>query len=187
MKTRGTRGGIIVQLSASDDADSVRATLSGQNHILTSTVFVEVAGRVSWTALAEVERLVREAGGEVAELRPEAALPAAPLGETVIVSKTVRSGTRVEATGSAIIFGDVNAGAEVVANGDIVVLGLLRGLAHAGASGNENAIIWAQTILAPQLRIAGFLAQSGLEGEAASGPEIARIAEGQIVLQPWGR
>lgn len=186
MKTRGTRGGIILNFDAQDDAASVEAGLVGQGHLLSGTVFLELASRVSWPALAAAERLVRDAGGTVAEVRP-AAVPAAPVGETVIVPKTVRSGTRVEATGSAIIFGDVNAGAEVVANGDVVVLGLLRGLAHAGASGNENAIIWAQTILAPQLRIAGLLAQSGVEGEAATGPEIAKITGGQIMLRPWGK
>jgi septum site-determining protein MinC len=186
VKSRGTRGGIILSLDAGDDVSSVEAGLAGQDHILTGTVFVELSGRVAWSALETAERLVREAGGAVTEARP-AAVQAAPVGETVIVPKTVRSGTRVEATGSAIIFGDVNAGAEVVANGDVVVLGLLRGLAHAGAAGNEHAIIWAQTILAPQLRIAGLLAQSGVGGEAASGPEIAKIVEGQIMLQPWGR
>ncbi|MDQ3399322.1 MAG: septum site-determining protein MinC [Deinococcota bacterium] len=186
MKTRGTRGGIIISLEGQDTAASLEAGLKEQQHVLGGTVFLEISGRVAWPVVEAAQRLVAEAGGKVAEVRP-VTMTSAPVGETVIVSKTVRSGTRIEATGSAIIIGDVNAGAEVVANGDIVVLGLLRGLAHAGVSGNEHAIIWAQGILSPQLRIAGFLAQAGSEDEAARGPEIASVVEGQIVLRPWGR
>jgi septum site-determining protein MinC len=185
MRTRGTRGGIVLSLDPQDDAAALEAALKG-HHLLAGKVFLELSGRVAWGVLEAAERLVREAGGTIVEVRP-ATMSTAPAGETVIVPKTVRSGTRVEAGGSAIVFGDVNAGAEVIASGDVVVLGLLRGLAHAGASGNENAIIWAQAILAPQLRIAGYLAQSGGEGEAARGPEIATVREGQIVLRPWGK
>ena len=51
-----------------------------------------------------------------------------------------------------IIF--VNYGAEVVAEDNIVVLGVLRGMAHAGAKGNVDAIIAAHRIDSPQIRIA---------------------------------
>lgn len=52
------------------------------------------------------------------------------------------------------MIGDVNAGAEVIAGENIIVLGELRGLAHAGAKGNRKAIIAANTIDCPQIRIA---------------------------------
>ena len=42
-----------------------------------------------------------------------------------------------------MIMGDVNAGRMVTCTGDIIVLGALRGLAHAGAEGNEKAIVMA--------------------------------------------
>ena len=38
-----------------------------------------------------------------------------------------------------------------------MVLGMLRGLAHAGAKGNKNALIAATSIEAPQLRIANII------------------------------
>ncbi len=47
----------------------------------------------------------------------------------------------MEFEGSIVILGDVNDGSEVIAEDNIVVLGCLRGMAHAGAKGNEKAII----------------------------------------------
>lgn len=70
---------------------------------------------------------------------------------------SVRSGQKVEYEGSLVILGDVNDGAEVIAGENIVVLGILRGLAHAGAKGNKEAIIAGTSIEAPQLRISNII------------------------------
>ena len=68
----------------------------------------------------------------------------------------------------------------------IIVVGVLRGLAHAGAGGNEKAVIWAERILSPQLRIGGALAQAGGDDAAAvAGPEVAHLKGGAIVIRPW--
>lgn len=77
--------------------------------------------------------------------------------ETKFHRGSLRSGQRVEFEGSLVILGDVNAGAEVVAGENVVVVGILRGLAHAGAKGNKEAIIAAASIEAPQLRIANIV------------------------------
>lgn len=77
--------------------------------------------------------------------------------ETKFHKGSVRSGTKVEYEGSLVILGDVNDGAEVIAGENIVVLGNLRGLAHAGAKGNKEAIIAATSIEAPQLRISNII------------------------------
>ena len=74
--------------------------------------------------------------------------------ETKFHKGSLRSGQRIEFEGSVVIIGDVNAGAEVVAGENIVILGVLRGLAHAGAKGNKDAIIEASEIEAVQIRIA---------------------------------
>ena len=74
--------------------------------------------------------------------------------ETKFHKGSLRSGQRLEYEGSLVIIGDVNAGAEVMAGENIVVLGNLRGLAHAGAKGNKDAIIEAVDIEAVQIRIA---------------------------------
>ena len=52
-----------------------------------------------------------------------------------------------------MIIGDVDDGAEVIAEDNIVVLGALRGMAHAGAKGNNEAVIAARIIDSPQIRI----------------------------------
>lgn len=74
--------------------------------------------------------------------------------ETKFHKGSIRSGQRIEFEGSLVIIGDVNAGAEVIAGENIVVLGNLRGLAHAGAKGNKDAVIEAAEIDAVQVRIA---------------------------------
>lgn len=77
--------------------------------------------------------------------------------ETKFHRGAIRSGQKLEFEGSLVVIGDVNDGAEVIAGENIVILGILRGLAHAGAKGNKDAIISASSIEAPQLRIANVV------------------------------
>ena len=186
MKTRGTRSGIVVSLEAEDTPAALEGALASQRDLLGGKVFIEVGGRVPWANVESVLSAVKEAEGDVIEVRPPSAVVQAK-GETVIVARTVRSGARVESSGSIIVIGDVNAGSELIAEDDIIVLGALRGVAHAGAAGNENAIVWAQQLLSKQLRIGNALAQAGEGGKTAAGPEVAQLHEGQIMLRPWER
>lgn len=186
MKTRGTRGGILLSLDASDKLDDVESIYNEHRDLFEGKVTLELAERVSYTLIKEIEAKVLDAGGELIDVKPPAAVTQVR-GETVILSRTVRSGNSVESNGSIIIMGDVNAGAELIAEGDIIVIGALRGVAHAGASGNEKAVIWAQRILSPQLRIAGALAQSGGAQPEPTSPELAHLQDGQIVLKTWDK
>lgn len=77
--------------------------------------------------------------------------------ETKFHRGAVRSGQKIEYEGSLVVLGDVNDGAEVIAGENIVILGILRGLAHAGAKGNKDAMIAASSIEAPQLRISNII------------------------------
>jgi len=77
--------------------------------------------------------------------------------ETKFHKGSLRSGNKIEFEGSVVVLGDVNSGAEVVAGENIVVVGTLRGLAHAGAKGNKDAIIAAASIEAPQVRISNIV------------------------------
>ena len=77
--------------------------------------------------------------------------------ETKFHRGSLRSGQKIEFEGSLVVLGDVNDGAEVIAGENIIVVGILRGLAHAGAKGNKEAIISAASIEAPQLRIANIV------------------------------
>lgn len=76
----------------------------------------------------------------------------------LVIRNTCRSGTRIECQSDCIILGDVNPGAEIVAVGDVIVFGNLRGIAHAGASGDRSARIWALSIEPSQIRIADLVA-----------------------------
>ncbi len=77
--------------------------------------------------------------------------------ETKFHRGSLRSGQKIEFEGSLVILGDVNSGAEVLAGENIVVLGILRGMAHAGAKGNKEAIIAAAAIESAQIRIANIV------------------------------
>lgn len=79
------------------------------------------------------------------------------MSETKFHKGSLRSGQKIEVEGSIVIIGDVNSGAEVIAGDNIAVLGTLRGLAHAGAKGNKDAIIAASALDVVQLRISNIV------------------------------
>ena len=77
--------------------------------------------------------------------------------ETKFYTHSLRSGQKVEFIGSVVVLGDVHNGAEVIAGENIIILGILRGMAHAGAKGNKEAIISAGVIEATQIRISNVV------------------------------
>lgn len=107
-------------------------------------------------------------------------------GNTLLIQRNLRSGQSVEYNGNVVIMGDVNPGAEVIAGGSIVVLGSFRGIAHAGASGDESSTITAFRLRPIQLRIAGHITRPP-DGDSAGPeiPEIARIREGVVVIEKY--
>jgi septum site-determining protein MinC len=101
---------------------------------------------------------------------------------------TLRGGQVLHHTGNIVVVGDVNPGAELVATGDIVVFGRLRGIAHAGAGGDETARIYALDLSATQLRIATFIAaEQENKPRRAAVPEAALARDGGIVVLPLDR
>ena len=122
--------------------------------------------------------------------KPGARREATRTDPSLLVRRTLRSGQRIRYRGNVIILGDVNPGAEVVAGGDIVVLGALRGVAHAGAAGNDQAIVAAYRLRPLQLRIGRVVARAPEETSEAPGmPEVARLWENRVVIDhylPYG-
>jgi septum site-determining protein MinC len=122
--------------------------------------------------------------------RPEAmgsARPSAQVqeaGSAILVRRTLRSGASLQHPGHIVVIGDINPGAEVIARGDVVVWGRLRGMVHAGAEGDENAVICALDLSPTQLRIAGQIAVTP-KRRGKPQPEMARILNGQVVAEPW--
>jgi len=86
--------------------------------------------------------------------------------------------------GNIVILGDVNPGAEVVATGSIIVMGVLRGVVHAGASGNKEATVTALRLQPTQLRIAEHITRAPDEEIVnVDQPEIARIKDGVVTIE----
>lgn len=104
----------------------------------------------------------------------------------VLVKRTLRSGRLVRSEGHVVIFGDVNPGAEIIAGGDVIVWGRLRGTVHAGAEGDESAIVCALDMSPTQLRIARQIVTSPPDKRNRNPqPEIAQIKDGQIIVDTW--
>ncbi len=73
-----------------------------------------------------------------------------------MIDKPLRSGQQVYAKGrDLVVMAVVNPGAEVIADGSIHIYGALRGKAIAGARGNVNARIFAQSMEPELVSIAG--------------------------------
>ncbi|MBC7222784.1 MAG: septum site-determining protein MinC [Anaerolineae bacterium] len=143
------------------------------------------------TEAAETAAAARSLGLEVRAERarprvPEGAPPPPSEGEAaIVVRRTLRSGQAVRHAGHVVVIGDVNPGAEIVAGGDVLVWGRLRGIVHAGAQGDVEAVICALRLAPTQLRIADVVARSPENAGEPEGPEIARLRDGQIVVEPW--
>jgi septum site-determining protein MinC len=102
---------------------------------------------------------------EPSRLRPEVGTLVSE--HTLLVQQTLRSGQSVTYPGHVVVLGDVNPGAEVKAGGD------------------ERAVVVAYRLQPTQLRIAHLISRSPDEAGEPQEPEIARIREGLIVIEPY--
>ncbi len=103
--------------------------------------------------------------------------------ETIFHRGSLRSGQKMEVEGSVVVIGDVNSGAEVIAGDNIVVIGNLRGLAHAGAKGNKEAIIAASTLEAVQLRISNIVREIDRSEEDVKEHAYIYVDNDQIIIE----
>lgn len=105
------------------------------------------------------------------------------MSETKFHRGSLRSGQKMETEGSLVILGDVNSGAEVMASDNIVVLGALRGLAHAGAKGNKQAIIAAGLFDSVQVRIANIVKEINRDEEPMHKQAYLSVIDDKIVIE----
>ena len=103
--------------------------------------------------------------------------------ETIFHKGSLRSGQKIEVEGSIVVIGDVNAGAEVIAADNIIVIGTLRGLAHAGAKGNKEAIIAASTLDVVQLRISNIVMEIDKKEENVYEHAYIYVDDDKIVIE----
>ena len=104
------------------------------------------------------------------------------ISETKFHRGSIRSGKKLESEGS-IVIGDVNSGAEVIASDNIIILGALRGLAHAGAKGNRQAIIAAGLVDTVQIRIANIVKEINRDEEPLHKQAYISIHEDKIIIE----
>ena len=104
------------------------------------------------------------------------------LAEPLYLKKTIRSGVEICHPGTVIIMGDVNPGANIIASGDILVWGDLKGIAHAGAMGNHEAVILSLKMQPTQLRISELVARAPSHPPDEYAAEIAYASEEGIKI-----
>ncbi|MBX0328097.1 septum site-determining protein MinC [Oscillochloris sp. ZM17-4] len=139
-------------------------------------------------ATARESRNAARASGVTARPLPRYQEPAGPApaaeSDGMMVTRTLRSGQVLRHHGNITLIGDVNPGSELIAGGSVVVWGRMRGLVHAGALGNAEAVVCALELRPTQLRIADQITRTP-DGVGRLGPETARIEDGRIVVEPW--
>ena len=145
-----------------------------------------------WAVLSENDDTIRTARsyglrtrlpGDATRREPATAV--ATEANALFVQRTLRSGQSVKYPGHVILVGDVNPGAEIIAGGNIIVWGKMRGLANAGALGDESAIVCALVLEPSQLRIAGRISRAPEDAQRKPQPEVAKVVNGIIIAEPW--
>lgn len=115
--------------------------------------------------------------------KPKTALSGIKEKSLKIINKQIRSGQRVEHTGDILVIGDVNPDSYVIASGNVIVMGTLRGIVHAGASGDETVTVMALKLRPQQLRIGSYITRSPDEPDTTEYPEKAHVRENQIIIE----
>lgn len=213
---RGTQEGVLLKIDGSLDYEAIERQLkehmeSAEGFFQGADLTVEVVeGSLSGEEIAQLDQLVGQrcgasisgvkvtrggdvssldwpgSGFEVAEIPPRRKGVSSRRVSALMVTGTVRSGQRIHHGGHLVLLGDVNPAGEIIAAGDIVVMGRLRGVAHAGASGEKDSIIAAASMEPAQLRISSYIRRAP-DGAAPStgSPEVARVRGEHIVVETY--
>lgn len=177
-----------------------RLAIDVGNHILKANDLAQLRNHISerelslWAVLSNsptTEQTAQTLGLATRLTKPRPDLTVAKLDtslhegeQAILVQRTLRSGFSLQNNGHIVILGDVNPGAEVTAGGDVIVWGRLRGVVHAGAEGDESAMVCALDLSPIQLRIAGKIALTPQRRNKPQ-PEMARILDGKVIAEPW--
>jgi septum site-determining protein MinC len=116
-------------------------------------------------------------------LSPDSAMAGQETVGILVKKGIVRSGQTLHCEGNVLFLGDVNPGGSLTSSGDIYVMGSLRGMAHAGVSGNEEAIIAASHMKPTQLRIGNAISRPPDEwGVEETYMEFAYVLDGKMEI-----
>jgi septum site-determining protein MinC len=197
---KGARTGLVVGARdlSEDDIRSARDLLSHHDVTLWAIISENTTTQNAAAHLGLDNKLpprqVREDRVERAQPRqpvpvaPLASGPVAPVEDpdaAMMVRRTLRSGVRLHHPGSIVVIGDVHPGAEVIAGGDVVVWGKLHGTVHAGAFGDDDAVVCALDLAPTQLRIGRYITRSPDDRRRKAQPETGRVRNGSIEVVPW--
>ncbi|MGI6673365.1 MAG: septum site-determining protein MinC [Limnochordia bacterium] len=200
---KGSRDGLVVTINDSTNFTAVldaleQQLIASQSFFQGSTAKLLVKqGTLSLSQLDEIERLIARYGMVLDRRPPQWSVTPSVSQQnseergsvedsTLLVKRTIRSGQRLHYDGNVVVMGDVNPGAEIVCTGDILVLGSLRGVAHAGAEGKTDAIVFAFRLEPTQLRIAHLISRAPDEKlPQPEGPEVARVVGDRIQLSVY--
>ena len=106
---------------------------------------------------------------------------------TLLIQRTLRSGQNISYDGNVVVLGDVNPGAEIIASGHILIMGVLRGLVHAGATGDDSATVTALSLNPTQVRISSHITRppDGSRSYNMFIPETARIIDNAVIIERY--
>ncbi|SEU17657.1 septum site-determining protein MinC [Paenibacillus sp. NFR01] len=193
VRIKGIKDGLVFLL---DDKCSLEELLSelrfklehSHQNILTGPI-VHVDVKLGERVLTEDEKesvleILRSQGNLLIRSVEAAEAPRAEDPDSLfMLSGMVRSGQVLHHRGNLLFLGDVNPGGTIICTGDIYILGALRGMAHAGAEGNEEALIAASLLAPTQLRIAECISRPPDEWETReSSMEFAYLKEGAMQI-----
>ncbi|MFB9327246.1 septum site-determining protein MinC [Paenibacillus aurantiacus] len=192
---KGVKEGLVFLLDDACDFSALLAELQyklekSHQQLLTGPivhVHVKLGARVATDEMKEQIRSMIRARGNLLVQTIEGEEPPqqeAPSSDNLkILTGIVRSGQTIEHDGNLLLMGDLNPGGTLLCTGDIYVLGALRGLAHAGKDGRDDAVIAASVLRPTQLRIADVISRppdEWMSGEAMM--EFAYLNEGVMQI-----
>ncbi|MCS7261934.1 MAG: septum site-determining protein MinC [Aquificaceae bacterium] len=151
-----------------------------------SYVLIDSRGLLSKEELEKLEKAITEVNTKTIKRLTSEATGKTGKQRLLVVQKHLRSGQRIEHNGDILILGDVNRDAQVIATGNIIVMGKLKGIAIAGALGDERAVIVALEMEPQQIRIGKRVAiMEDTDRKSPGYPEVAKIEGSNIVLESF--
>ncbi|MEA5096945.1 MAG: septum site-determining protein MinC [Burkholderiaceae bacterium] len=173
-----------------------------ESAILASGLGIDAVGLARSATLPEAPVIPETTSAAVAPPRNEAAMPKTepsmppvqrqPVQKqttgTMIIDTPVRSGSRIYAPNAdVIVTAVVNPGAEIIADGSIHIYAPLKGRALAGAKGNAAARIFALSMEAELVSIAGVYStfEDGPDPKLKKRPCQIRLVGNRLEIKPF--
>lgn len=164
---------------------SVQMTLSIEGRKLSPAEELRIVDAITENSQIQILCLIDTDGERIA--RSEKALTERLMELTGRTGQFFRGdltrGNVLESEASIVVIGNVEQGARVIARGNVIILGALHGSVHAGAGGNDEAVIAALEMAPSLLRIGNFQTTSKEKGKRLGrGPMVASVSGESILV-----